>query len=92
MLSNYGNLGGSLYWAKSFLLKVFWSQLIYILTPLPTYTEALQKVNKLLFRFLWDSKGDKIKREFIKKNHKEGGLRMIDINTFKKCLLDHEVP
>ena len=38
------------------------SQLIYILTPLPTYTNALQTVNKLLFEFLWDSKGDKIKR------------------------------
>ena len=41
------------------------SQLIYILTPLPTYTNALQTVNKLLFEFLWDCKGDKIKREHI---------------------------
>ena len=41
------------------------SQLIYILTPLPTYTNALQMDNKLLFEFLWDGKGDKIKREHI---------------------------
>ena len=40
------------------------SQLIYILTPLPTYTNALQTVNKLLFEFLWDGKGDKIKGAF----------------------------
>ena len=53
---------------------------MYILTPLPTYTVALQKVNKLLFKFLWDGKGDTIKIEFITKDHEEGGLRMIDIN------------
>ena len=38
------------------------SQLIYILTPLPTKTKALQTVNKLLFEFLWEGKGDKIKK------------------------------
>ena len=44
------------------------SQLIYILTPLPTYTNALQTVKKLLFEFLWDGKGNKIKREHIISN------------------------
>ena len=58
----------------------FIKSLMYILTPLPTYAVALQKVNKLLFKFLWDGKGDTIKIEFITKDHEEGGLRMIDIN------------
>ena len=53
---------------------------MYILTPLATYAVVLQKVNKLLFEFLWDGKGDTIKIEFITKDHEEGGLRMIDIN------------
>ena len=48
------------------------SQLIYILTPLPTCTETLQKVNKLLFEFLWDCKGDMMKLKFITKDHEEG--------------------
>ena len=34
------------------------SQLVYIRTPLPISTEALHKVNKLLFDFLWNGKGD----------------------------------
>ena len=57
------------------------SQLIYILTPLPTYTTAiqLQMVNKLLFGFLWDGKGDKIKREHIIRHYEQSGLKMIDI-------------
>ena len=62
------------------------SQLVYILTPLPTSTEALQKVNKLLFDFLWNGKGDKIKRTVIIKDYDEVGLKMIDINTFNQSL------
>ena len=62
------------------------SQLIYILTPLPTYTNALQTVNKLLFEFLWDGKGDKIKREHIIRHYEQGGSRMIDIHMFNKSL------
>ena len=53
------------------------SQLIYILNPLPTDAEALKKVNKLLFEFLWHGKGEKIKREYTTiKDYEEGGLRM----------------
>ena len=59
-------------------------QLICILTPLPTYTNALPMVNKLLFEFLW--KGDKIKREHIIRDYEQGGLRMIDIYKFNKSL------
>ena len=57
------------------IISLLVSQLIYILTPLPTDAEALQKVNKLLFEFLWDGKGEKIKRENITiKDYEEGGL------------------
>ena len=46
----HGNLGDSHYWEKITLIKSLRaSQLIYILTLLPTYTNALQTVNKLLF-------------------------------------------
>ena len=62
------------------------SQLVYILTPLPTSTEALQKVNKPLFDFLWNGKGDKIKRTVIIKDYDEGGLKMININVFNQSL------
>ena len=62
------------------------SQLVYILTPLPTFTEALQKVNKLLFDFLWNGKGDKIKRTVVTKDYDKGGLKMIDINVFNQSL------
>ena len=67
------------------------SQLIYILTPLPTYTTAvqLQMVNKLLFGFLWDGKGDKIKREHIIRHYEQSGLKMIDIYIRSISLSNH---
>ena len=58
------------------------SQLVYILTPLPTHHNALKDINTLLHKFLWDGKGDKIKRSIMINDYKEGGARMIDIVTF----------
>ena len=57
---------------------------MYILTPLLTFAEAKREVNKLVFEFLWDGKGYKIKVRL--RDSKGGGLRMIDINMFNKSL------
>ena len=38
-------------------LKV--SQLVYILSPLPTNQRVLEEINTLFFNFLWNDKGDK---------------------------------
>ena len=39
----------------------------------------LEHVNKMLFRFLWNKKPPKIKKETVIANFKDGGLRMPDI-------------
>ena len=39
------------------------SQLVYILTSLQTNHEAIQKINTLFYAFLWNGKGDKVKRK-----------------------------
>ena len=38
------------------------SQIVHVLTSLPTHQGALKEINTLLYDFLWESKGDKIKR------------------------------
>ena len=38
------------------------SQLVYILSPLTTNQRVLEEMNTLFFNFLWNGKGDKIKR------------------------------
>jgi hypothetical protein len=62
------------------------SQLVYILSPLPTNHNAIKEINNIFFNFLWDGKGDKVKRDIIISDYENGGLRMIDVNFLTKLL------
>ena len=63
------------------------SQLVYHLSPLPTNQRVLEEITTLFFNFLWNGKGDKIKRNTMISDYSEGGLRMIDlIISFNKAL------
>ena len=62
------------------------SQLVYILSPLPTEHYILNEINKAFLIFLWNGKGDKIKRNIMIGDFSQGGLRMIDIQSFNKAL------
>ena len=62
------------------------SQIIYILSSLPTPPDILKTINSILYDFLWDGKGDKIKRTTIINNYAKGGLKMLDIQSFNESL------
>ena len=62
------------------------SQLVYIMSPLPTSSEHLKDINNLLYQFLWDGKRDKIKRAEMINDYATGGLKMLDIQTFNRAL------
>ena len=62
------------------------SQLIYILTPLCTNVHIIKEVNKLFYKFIWNGKGDKIKRNILINDYSDGDLKMIDIQSFNKLL------
>ena len=62
------------------------SQLVYILTPLRTCPKTLKEVNALLFKFLWDDKGDKFKRSVMINEYENRGARMLDILSFNRAL------
>ena len=62
------------------------SHLVYILSPLPTEHCILNEINKAFFNFLWNGKGDKIIRYIMIGDYSQGGLRMIDIQSFNKAL------
>ena len=61
-------------------------KVIHLLTPLQTNSQIIKQMNDLFFGFLWNRKGDKIKRNIITQNYGNGGLKMIDIVSFKKAL------
>ena len=54
------------------------SQLVYILSPLPSNHSALAEINNMFFNFPWDGKGDKVKRNIMINDYENGGLRMPD--------------
>ena len=59
------------------------SQLVYLLSPLSSNYKVLAEINDLLYAFLWNGKGDKIKPRVMIKDLGAGGLKMIDISSFK---------
>ena len=61
-------------------------QIVHVLSSLPTHQGALKEINSLLYDFLWDNKGDKIKRSEMINDYDKGGLKMIDIQSFNESL------
>ena len=63
------------------------SHLVYVMSSLCTCSKSLRATNDLLFKFLSDGKGDKIKRtEMIADQYCDGGQKMLDIVEFNKSL------
>ena len=62
------------------------SQLVYIMSSLPSSQSYLKEIHQLLYNFLWDGKGDKIKRSVMLNEYKDGGLKMLDIRSFNYAL------
>ena len=60
------------------------SQLVYTLTPLRTHTKTLKEVNNILYTFIWDGKGDKIKRTVMINKYENERLKMLDIDSSTK--------
>ena len=62
------------------------SQLVYLLSPLQTNEKVIKEVNKLFYSFVWNGKGEKIKRDIIINDYPNGGLKKIDIQVFSRSL------
>ena len=62
------------------------SQLVYLLSPMPSNYHATNEINTLFYQFFWNGKGDKIKRKIMINDYCEGGLKMIDLVSFNKSL------
>ena len=60
--------------------------MVYIPTLLTTHQKLLEEINRILFGFLWDGRGDRIKRSEMINDYEKGGLKMLDIKTFNSSL------
>ena len=76
-------LMGKITVVKSLLL----SKLIHLFLALPNPSDAiLKEIETIIFKFIWNKKPDKIKRNMIYRNIDEGGLKMINIQLFIRSL------
>ena len=73
---------------KITVIKTFiMSKYIHLFSSLPSPSKKyIQKLNTLLFNFLWDNKPDKLKRVQIIQEYSNGGLKMVDLDLFIKSL------
>ena len=62
------------------------SQIAYFLSSLRSPTGVIKEINCLFYDFLWDSKGDKIKRTEMINEYNKGGLEIIDLESFNESL------
>ena len=53
---------------------------------------AIKEIKDLLYKFLWDGKGDKIKRMVVIYDYQEGGIKMLDIKSFNSALKATWIP
>ena len=60
--------------------------LVYVMSSLCTCSKSLRATNDLLFKFLSDGKGDKIKRTEMIADYCDGGQKMLVIVKFNKSL------
>ena len=62
-------------------------KLIFPLTLLKLPDEqTIKEINNRMFKFIWDGKPDKIKRNLIIQDYAKGGLKMVDIYSYINSL------
>ena len=68
---------------KTFIL----AKLNHLFLGLPNPTpQLLKKIEDLCYKFLWSNKPDKINRNIVTLDGQSGGLNMVNVKLFIKCL------
>ena len=62
------------------------SKLIYSASVLEMSKHTVERINKIIFNFLWDGKPAKIKKKTIIAEKRHGGLKMIDFEIMERSL------
>ena len=73
-------------YGKKTVIKTFLqSQLVYSFSVLPSPTQTFfKKVEKLIFKYLWDNKPDRIKRDVLYSDRQNGGLSIPNVE-YQDC-------
>ena len=84
ILNNWRNKRLTLIGKISVIKALAASQIVYVINNV--LFKITERTNSLVLKFLWDNKGDKIKRTEMIADYQEGGQKMLDIMEFNKAL------
>jgi exonuclease III len=62
------------------------SQVLYPLTMLSIPKWVIKELNTIFYKFLWNNGVERLSRKTVQKDIVDGGLRMIDLETFAKTI------
>jgi hypothetical protein len=72
----------SLYGRAMIIKTLLIPKFVYLFHSLPVSKEIINDINKMIFGFLWKNGREKIKRKTLIGSNIQGGLNMIDIESF----------
>ena len=61
-------------------------KLLYVLNNVHTPDTYVKRIHNLFFKYLWEQKPDKVKREVIIQDYEQGGLKMINFEHMFKSM------
>ena len=67
-------------------------QITYLYSAIPMPKKYVNTVNKIIYKFLWDGKSEKIKRDILSNSFQNGGLNMINLDMHIKTVLIKWIP
>ena len=72
VLNNWHNKRLTLIGKIAVVKAIAVSQMVYVMTSMSSCLKSLKEINDLIFKFIWDNKGNKIKRTEMKADYQEG--------------------
>ena len=79
----WGKRDLTLFGKVTIIQSIILSQIIYVVAPLPRPRAGIiNKLNTIIFNFVWGCKRDKIKREVVTRSRQEGGLGIFITDDF----------
>jgi hypothetical protein len=86
-------------YGKTLIIKAYaLSQILYVSALLPVPTDIVERVEQLVYEFLWNGKTHKVKRNIIIQSYRRGGHKMVYFRSMitaqkvfwiKKALSEH---
>ena len=67
-------------------------QLTYLIKVLPITKDIIKKAEHLIYKFVWNSKYEKVKRKTLIRQYEQGGLKLRDLSLHITTMLADWVP